>query len=68
MPVSLGIYVNNRAAVFLGEEYSLERLLEAAAVAEELGFEFVSVGDSILAKPRYSPIPVLSAIAARTSR
>src|SRR5438094_230462 len=68
MALNLGIYVNNRAAVFLGEEYSLGRLLEAAVLAEELGFDFVSVGDSIIAKPRYSPIPVLSAIAACTQR
>lgn len=60
--------MNNRAAVFLGERYGLEQLLEAAALAEELGFDFVSVGDSILAKPRYSPIPVLAAIAGRTRR
>jgi alkanesulfonate monooxygenase SsuD/methylene tetrahydromethanopterin reductase-like flavin-dependent oxidoreductase (luciferase family) len=63
-----GIYVNNRAAVFLGEAFSLDRLLDAAIAAEESGFDFVSVGDSILAKPRYMPIPVLSAIAARTRR
>ncbi len=68
MALNLGVYVNNRAAVFLGEAYSLERLLEAAVLAEQLGFEFVSVGDSILAKPRYSPIPVLAAIAARTKQ
>ena len=61
-----GIYVNNRAAVFLEEVYGLDRLLEAAVLAEELGFDFVSVGDSLLAKPRYAPIPILSAIAART--
>ncbi len=66
--LNLGIYVNNRAAVFLGQDYSLARLLEAARLAETLGFDFVSVGDSILAKPRYSPIPVLSAIAAQTKR
>jgi alkanesulfonate monooxygenase SsuD/methylene tetrahydromethanopterin reductase-like flavin-dependent oxidoreductase (luciferase family) len=66
--INLGIYVNNRAAVFLGEAYRPEQLLEAAATAEALGFEFVSVGDSILAKPRYSPIATLAAIAGRTSR
>ncbi|MFI5265813.1 MAG: LLM class flavin-dependent oxidoreductase [Chloroflexota bacterium] len=66
--VRFGIYVNNRAAVFMGERFSLANLLEAAVLAEELGFDFASVGDSILAKPRYMPIPVLSAIAARTSR
>lgn len=64
----LGIYVNNRAAVFLGPSYSLQNLMQAACVAEDLGFDFVSVGDSILAKPRYMPIPLLSAIAAQTSR
>src|SRR5919205_543188 len=66
--VDFGIYVNNRAAVFLGEAFSLERLLDAAVAAEDYGLDFVSVGDSILAKPRYMPIPVLAAIAARTRR
>ncbi|MBV9119871.1 MAG: LLM class flavin-dependent oxidoreductase [Chloroflexi bacterium] len=68
LPVRFGIYVNNRAAVFLGGAFTLANLLESAKLAEELGFDFVSVGDSILAKPRYMPIPVLSAIAAQTSR
>jgi alkanesulfonate monooxygenase SsuD/methylene tetrahydromethanopterin reductase-like flavin-dependent oxidoreductase (luciferase family) len=63
-----GVYVNNRAAVFMGEAFSLDRLLENAVMAEQAGLDFVSVGDSITAKPRYTPIPVLSAIAARTSR
>ncbi len=66
--IQFGIYVNNRAAVFLGPAFSLDRLLDAAVAAEAYGFEFVSVGDSILAKPRYMPIPVLTAIAARTTR
>jgi alkanesulfonate monooxygenase SsuD/methylene tetrahydromethanopterin reductase-like flavin-dependent oxidoreductase (luciferase family) len=63
-----GVYVNNRAAVFMGEAFSLNRLLDNAVVAEQVGLDFVSVGDSITAKPRYTAIPVLSAIAARTSR
>jgi alkanesulfonate monooxygenase SsuD/methylene tetrahydromethanopterin reductase-like flavin-dependent oxidoreductase (luciferase family) len=63
-----GVYVNNRAAVFMGEAFSLDRLLENAVIAEEAGLDFVSVGDSITAKPRYTPIPVLAAIAARTRR
>jgi alkanesulfonate monooxygenase SsuD/methylene tetrahydromethanopterin reductase-like flavin-dependent oxidoreductase (luciferase family) len=66
--VKFGIYVNNRAAVFLGEAFSLQCLLDAAQAAEASGFDFVSVGDSILAKPRYMPVPVLAAIAARTTR
>jgi alkanesulfonate monooxygenase SsuD/methylene tetrahydromethanopterin reductase-like flavin-dependent oxidoreductase (luciferase family) len=63
-----GVYVNNRAAVFMGEAFSLDRLLDNAVMAEQAGLDFVSVGDSITAKPRYTPIPVLSAIAAKTHR
>lgn len=63
-----GVYVNNRAAVFMGAAFSLDRLLENAVIAEESGLDFVSVGDSITAKPRYTPIPVLAAVAARTRR
>jgi alkanesulfonate monooxygenase SsuD/methylene tetrahydromethanopterin reductase-like flavin-dependent oxidoreductase (luciferase family) len=64
----LGIAVNNRAAVVLGERYTLGDLVENAVLAEELGFDYVTVADSILAKPRYMPIPVLCGIAARTRR
>jgi alkanesulfonate monooxygenase SsuD/methylene tetrahydromethanopterin reductase-like flavin-dependent oxidoreductase (luciferase family) len=63
-----GVYVNNRAAVFMGEAFSLDRLLENAVMAEQAGLDFVSVGDSITAKPRYTPIPVLAAIASKTRR
>jgi len=66
--LKLGVAVNNRAAVVLGESYSLEDLLGFAVQAEELGFDYVTVADSILAKPRYMPLPVLCGIAARTSR
>jgi alkanesulfonate monooxygenase SsuD/methylene tetrahydromethanopterin reductase-like flavin-dependent oxidoreductase (luciferase family) len=52
----------------MGEAFSLDRLLDNAVMAEEAGLDFVSVGDSITAKPRYTAIPVLSAIAARTRR
>src|SRR6266536_415911 len=63
-----GVYVNNRAAVFMGDAFSLDRLLDNAVIAEQVGLDFVSVGDSITAKPRYTPVPGLSAIAARTKR
>ena len=46
----------------------MKQLLENAVSAEQAGCDFVSVGDSILAKPRYTPIPTLTAIAARTHR
>lgn len=64
--VKFGVFLNNRGAVFLGEDYSLGSLIQLAVDAENLGFEFVSVGDSVLAKPRYAAIPVLSAIAVAT--
>lgn len=66
--LTLGIAVNNRAAVVLGERYTLANLVDNAVLAEELGFDYVTVADSILAKPRYMPVPVLCGIAARTRR
>jgi alkanesulfonate monooxygenase SsuD/methylene tetrahydromethanopterin reductase-like flavin-dependent oxidoreductase (luciferase family) len=64
----LGVYVNNRAAVFLGEGFTLSDLIDLAVSAEDAGLDFVSVGDSLLAKPRYSPIVVLAGIAAVTKQ
>jgi alkanesulfonate monooxygenase SsuD/methylene tetrahydromethanopterin reductase-like flavin-dependent oxidoreductase (luciferase family) len=66
--VKLGVAVNNRAAVVLGARYSLDDLMNYAVLAEELGFDYVTAADSILAKPRHMPIPVLCGIAARTRR
>lgn len=64
----VGIYVNNRAAVFLADRFSVPSLLSLAREAEHSGFDFVSVGDSLLAKPRYSPVVILAAIAGQTDR
>ncbi len=64
----IGVYINNRAAVFSADDYSLHDLLGLAVEAEEAGIDFVSVGDSILAKPRWSAVVVLAAVAATTSR
>jgi alkanesulfonate monooxygenase SsuD/methylene tetrahydromethanopterin reductase-like flavin-dependent oxidoreductase (luciferase family) len=66
--VQFGVYVNNRAAVFLGAEYGMQAMLGLARQAEAAGFDFVSVGDSVLAKPRYAPIVTLAAIAGVTRR
>jgi alkanesulfonate monooxygenase SsuD/methylene tetrahydromethanopterin reductase-like flavin-dependent oxidoreductase (luciferase family) len=54
--------------VFLGEHFTLEGLVRLAEDAEQADLDFVSVGDSILAKPRYSPIVTLGVLAARTRR
>ena len=66
MSPAVGIYVNNRAAVFGGDRFGLDDLLSLARRAEECGFAFVSVGDSVLAKPRWSPIVTLAAVAEAT--
>jgi alkanesulfonate monooxygenase SsuD/methylene tetrahydromethanopterin reductase-like flavin-dependent oxidoreductase (luciferase family) len=63
-----GVFLNNRGAVFLGSSFTLTRLVALAVRAERLGFDFVSVGDSILAKPRFAPIPTLAAVAVLTER
>jgi len=64
----LGVYINNRAAVFSADDYSLHDLLDLATEAEDADIDFVSVGDSILAKPRWSAVVVLASVAAATSR
>ena len=66
MSPAVGIYVNNRAAVFGGARFGLDDLVALARRAEECGFAFVSVGDSVLAKPRWSPIVTLAAAAEAT--
>ena len=43
-------------------------LLDLAARAENLGFDSVWVGDSLLARPRHDPLTLLAAVAARTQR
>ena len=42
--------------------------LELAVQAEELGFDSVWVGDSLLARPRHDPLTLLAAVAARTRK
>ena len=66
--LKLGIDLHNRASVFMPEQgldYDLNRLIDLAVLCEELGFYSVSVGDSLLSKPRWRSIPTM---AAKTSR
>lgn len=65
---AFGLSMMNRGAVFFGESYTCDDLLRNAVLAEELEFDFVSLHDSLLAKPRLQPIPLLGAIAALTKR
>jgi alkanesulfonate monooxygenase SsuD/methylene tetrahydromethanopterin reductase-like flavin-dependent oxidoreductase (luciferase family) len=69
--LKLGIDLHNRASVFMpqqGLDYDLNQLIDLAVLCEDLGFYSVSVGDSVLAKPRWRALPTLAAIAGRTSR
>jgi alkanesulfonate monooxygenase SsuD/methylene tetrahydromethanopterin reductase-like flavin-dependent oxidoreductase (luciferase family) len=43
-------------------------LIALAERAEELGFDSVWVGDSLLARPRHDPLTLLAAVAARTRK
>jgi alkanesulfonate monooxygenase SsuD/methylene tetrahydromethanopterin reductase-like flavin-dependent oxidoreductase (luciferase family) len=69
--LKLGIDLHNRASVFMPEQgidYDLNRLIDLAVLCEELGFHSVSVGDSLLSRPRWRSIPTMAAMAAKTSR
>ena len=64
---SFGLTLSNRALVTRGTPP--KELIDMAVEAENSGaIDAVWVGDSILSKPRLECIPLLGAIAARTSR
>lgn len=64
---SLGLTLSNRALLIRGT--SPAELIEMAVRAEATGMiDTVWVGDSILSKPRLECIPLLGAIASRTTR
>jgi alkanesulfonate monooxygenase SsuD/methylene tetrahydromethanopterin reductase-like flavin-dependent oxidoreductase (luciferase family) len=63
----IGVNLNNREAL-IAPDYGVPELLDLGARAEELGFDSVWVGDSLLSKPRYEPLTLLAALSQRTSR
>jgi alkanesulfonate monooxygenase SsuD/methylene tetrahydromethanopterin reductase-like flavin-dependent oxidoreductase (luciferase family) len=65
-PVQVGLLLPTREALVFGD-IDPEPLLELAAQAESLGFASVWVGESLLARPRFEPLTLLAAVAARTS-
>jgi alkanesulfonate monooxygenase SsuD/methylene tetrahydromethanopterin reductase-like flavin-dependent oxidoreductase (luciferase family) len=67
MNLKVGILLPTREAAILGR-YSVAPLLDLAQQVEELGFDSVWAGDSLLARPRLDPLIVLSACAAVTRR
>lgn len=68
--VEIGIHLSNRGWL-VGDGLSLpvkSSLLRMAERIEEAGYHSVWVGDSVVAKPRFEALTLLSAIAARTER
>ena len=63
--VSIGYLVPTREAVMSGD-FDARRLLRLADRAEQLGYDSIWVGDSIVARARHEPLAMLAAIAART--
>ena len=64
---SFGLTLSNRALVTQG--MPPKELIDMAVQAENTGLiDAIWVGDSILSKPRLECIPLLGAVAARTSR
>ena len=67
MPPRIGYLLPTREQVMEGRPEAAP-LLALAERAEDLGFDSIWVGDSILARPRHEPLTLLSAVAARTRR
>ncbi|MBV9198830.1 MAG: LLM class flavin-dependent oxidoreductase [Alphaproteobacteria bacterium] len=67
MPVQIGYLLPTRERVMEGRPETAP-LLAFAARAEELGFDSVWVGDSLLARPRHDPVTLLAAVAACTRK
>lgn len=65
--LQVGVLLPTREAIFTGGS-SAAPLLAMAERAEALGFDSLWVGDSLTARPRFEPLSILAAIAARTRR
>jgi alkanesulfonate monooxygenase SsuD/methylene tetrahydromethanopterin reductase-like flavin-dependent oxidoreductase (luciferase family) len=63
----IGVLIPTREAV-MGGKQDAEPLLDFAVRAEQAGFDSVWAGDSLLARPRFEPLTLLAAAAARTRR
>jgi probable F420-dependent oxidoreductase len=67
MPVRIGYLLPTRESIMEGRPGG-EPLLKLAERAEELGYDSVWIGDSLLARPRHEPITLLAGVAGRTKR
>lgn len=67
MTPRIGYLLPTRESIMEGRPEA-EPLLALAERAEQLGYDSVWVGDSLLARPRHEPITLLAAVAGRTRR
>ncbi len=67
MAPKLGYLLPTRESVMEGRPEAAP-LLRLAEKAEDLGYDSVWVGDSVLARPRHEPMVLLGAVAGRTRR
>lgn len=65
--MKIGLLLPTREAVMSGNA-DIGAMLELAERAEAAGFDSVWAGDSLLARPRFEPLTLLAAAAARTRR
>src|SRR5512145_1895799 len=61
--VSIGLLLPTREVVMAPGAPDLSKIIDLAVRAEELGFDSVWVGDSILARPRLEAMTTLAAVA-----
>jgi alkanesulfonate monooxygenase SsuD/methylene tetrahydromethanopterin reductase-like flavin-dependent oxidoreductase (luciferase family) len=65
---SWGLLLPTREVVMAQGAPDLTKIIDLAVQAEDLGFDSVWVGDSILARPRMEALTTLAAVASRTAR
>jgi alkanesulfonate monooxygenase SsuD/methylene tetrahydromethanopterin reductase-like flavin-dependent oxidoreductase (luciferase family) len=64
-PIKVGILLPTRDAIMSGR-FEVAPLLEMAERVEAEGYDSIWAGDSLLARPRFEPLTLLAAVAART--
>lgn len=65
---AIGLLLPTREVVMARGVPDLHKIIDLAVRAEELGFDSVWVGDSVLSRPRLEAMTTLAAVAARTRR
>ena len=65
--MKIGLLLPTREAILAGD-FAVAPMLDLAERAEAAGFDSVWAGDSLLARPRFEPLTLLAAVAARTRR